>query len=196
MCLGGGFWDREGGPRWCQGPAQHGEIGPATGLGVSSHLVLLVKLRGSRNPGPQPGQASATDRDGDGHRAHREDGPPHGVRGRAAGAWCRERADPAGDVRHEAGRHQHQHDGGAGRRARFPGPGPEHARHGEAGQHVAGQRETGSRPGQGLSAQRPPPAAPACRRRAGPAARRRGSGCAGPGRSASRRRPGWPARRG
>src|SRR5215470_13324905 len=45
MCLGGGFWDREGGPRGGQGPAQHGEIGSATGLGVSSHLVLLVKLR-------------------------------------------------------------------------------------------------------------------------------------------------------
>ena len=50
MCLGGGFWDREGGPRWCQGPAQHGEIGPATGLGVSSHLVLLVKLRDHGTP--------------------------------------------------------------------------------------------------------------------------------------------------
>src|SRR5271165_3862340 len=42
----------------------------------------------------------------------------------------------------------------------------------------------------------PPPAAPARRRRAAPATPRRGSRCAGRARSASRRRPGWPARPG
>src|SRR6185437_2321363 len=42
---------------------------------------------------------------------------------------------------------------GADHRARFPGPGPDHARHREAEQYVAGQCETGRRPGQRLSAQ-------------------------------------------
>ena len=103
---------------------------------------------GITNTGHPPGQVPATDRDGDGHHAHREDGPPHEIRGRPAGAGRRERADPARDLRHEDGRHQHQHDGGAGRRARFPGPRPGHAGHGESEQDVAGQREPGRRPGQ------------------------------------------------
>ena len=72
------------------------------------------------------GPAPAINCGGDGHHAHREDDPPHVIRRRPAGAGRRERADPAGDLRHEAGRHQHQHDRGAGRRARFPGPGPDH----------------------------------------------------------------------
>ena len=56
-----------------------GYTGPqALIVGTVSFLYALWVSPGSRNPGPPLGQHSPIDRDGDGHRARREDGPPYG----------------------------------------------------------------------------------------------------------------------
>ena len=47
-------------------------------VGTVSFLYALWVSPGSRNPGPPLGQPSLIDRDGDGHRARREDSPPYG----------------------------------------------------------------------------------------------------------------------
>ena len=120
---------------------------------------------------------------GFGHRSRRR-WPPRTPRGRSTtrdSRTARRRRAP-GNVRIQRAtcgtrlvRHQYQHDGGAGRRARFPGPRPAHARRGESEQHVAGQRRDRPPPRAAPVRAGPPRASPAHRRRAAPAALRRGS---------------------